>query len=71
MASAIIPPAGREDRYEIGVAYANGKPIGKVTGELISLDQADPGRLRPYIGSFLREEIVLRAQLPLGRRHPC
>ena len=71
MASEMTSLAGYKGPYELGVAYANGKPVGKVTEGLMSPDQADPDRLRPYIEYFIREEIVPKAQLPLEGRHPC
>ena len=49
-----------QNPYEIGVAYVDGKPIGKVESEPMMFDQPDPDRLRPYIERFLREELVLQ-----------
>lgn len=54
-----------QNPYEIGVAYIDGKPIGKVECEPTVFNQPDPDRLRPYIEAFLREEIVLQV-LPTG-----
>lgn len=46
--------------YEIGVAYVNGQPIGKVESEPMVLNHHDPDHLRPYIEKFLREEVTLQ-----------
>lgn len=49
-----------QNPYEIGTAYLNGQPIGKVESEPMVFSQPDPDHLRPYIEEFLREEIVLQ-----------
>lgn len=53
------------DPYEIGVAYVDGQPIGRVEREPMVFNQPDPDRLRPYIEAFLREEIVLHGRILL------
>lgn len=48
-----------QNPYEIGVAYVDGRPIGRVESELRGFSQPDRDLLRPYIEKFLREEITL------------
>ena len=55
-----------QNPYEIGVAYADGRPIGKVKSEPMVFNRPDPDHLRPYIEAFLREEIVLQGRLTEG-----
>jgi len=43
--------------YKLDFAYTDGRCIGKP--ENIRFDEPDPGHLRPYIESFMREEIEL------------
>ena len=49
-----------QNSYEIGVAYVDGKPVGRVKSAPMVLSQPDPDCLRPYIEKFLREEIILQ-----------
>ena len=52
-----------QNPYEIGVAYIDGKPIGRVDSEPMVFAQPDPDRLRPYVEAFLKEEIALPGRL--------
>ena len=52
-----------QNPYEIGGAYADGRPIGKVESAPMVFTQPEPDHLRPYIERFLREEIVLHGRI--------